>query len=560
MDKRVVIAIALCVVIWMVFAPKKAEQEPTQTTQTGEQQQQIAAQTGQQKVAVPASSIQKTTSQANLVKSPKLAEKRTVLENDDFSCAFTNHGAKLVSIKLNKFKKTLTPDSENIELIFDNLNKFGVPGWSFVINDSLYKDSEIYYYTKTQTKNNITYLVSIGPVAIEKTFSISDDGYLINSKLKVKNTSNRKISLTPYLELPQSMRTEEKKTSFFFGYPNKLSAVVNINDKIKRVELGKASDKDAQELFGNIRWLGVDDKYFIKAVMPTLTLGEQILFEKDESDFRNVKLRYPLKEIPSGGEKEFGFNLYAGPKEITRLEALGNNFYKAIDLGDWIGPIARPILSLLKWIHKYIPNYGLAIILLTILVKMLLYPISRKQYKSMEGMKKLQPQISALKEKFKGDKQKLNVETMNLFKTHKVNPMSGCFPMLLQMPVFFALYRVLYNSIELRHSPFVFWITDLSAPDPYYITPILMGVTMYLQQTLMPQPSTDPTQAKVMKFMPIMFALFMLALPSGLVIYIFVSSLLSVVTQQFKNIRKGGSSWNGKNLVANLLPKLKKKQ
>ena len=294
--------------------------------------------------------------------------------------------------------------------------------------------------------------------------------------------------------------------------------------------------------------------------MPTLTLGEQILFEKDESDFRNVKLRYPLKEIPSGGEKEFGFNLYAGPKEITRLEALGNNFYKAIDLGDWIGPIARPILSLLKWIHKYIPNYGLAIILLTILVKMLLYPISRKQYKSMEGMKKLQPQISALKEKFKGDKQKLNVETMNLFKTHKVNPMSGCFPMLLQMPVFFALYRVLYNSIELRHSPFVFWITDLSAPDPYYITPILMGVTMYLQQTLMPQPSTDPTQAKVMKFMPIMFALFMLALPSGLVIYIFVSSLLSVVTQQFKNIRKGGSSWNGKNLVANLLPKLKKKQ
>ncbi len=254
-------------------------------------------------------------------------------------------------------------------------------------------------------------------------------------------------------------------------------------------------------------------------------------------DLFSASVQFPLRKLERAGSLTYSTKIYAGPKEISILKSMGKQMDRAIDLGEWIGPISRPLLYFLKWIHSIIPNYGIAIILLTIIVRLLLYPLTHMQNKSMKKMQMLKPELDKLKAKFKDDKESLNREMMKLWKTHKVNPMGGCFPLILQMPIFFALYRVLYNSIELRHAPFAFWIQDLSNYDPYFVTPVLMGLSFFLQQKIMPQGTMDPAQQKMMSIMmPIMFTALMLFLPSGLVIYIFVSTLLGLV-QQIINTR-----------------------
>ena len=204
----------------------------------------------------------------------------------------------------------------------------------------------------------------------------------------------------------------------------------------------------------------------------------------------------------------------------------------------WFDAIAEPLLWMLDWLYKYVNNYGVAIILLTIIIKILFWPLSHKSYKSMEQMRKLQPMMQKLKAKYGDDKQKMNQEVMQLYRTYKVNPASGCVPMLLQVPVFFGLYKALLGAIELRHACFIkylpftdkLWLADLSAKDPYYITPIIMGATMFLQQKMSPT-SADPTQAKMMLLMPVVFTFLFLNFPSGLVVYWLVNNILSIAQQ-----------------------------
>jgi len=248
----------------------------------------------------------------------------------------------------------------------------------------------------------------------------------------------------------------------------------------------------------------------------------------------SAELMYPKRILKAGKSIKYSSKLFAGPKEISTLKKMGRGMDKAIDLGDWIGPISRPLLYFLKWLYRLIHNYGVAIIILTIVVRMLMYPLTAMQSKSMKKMQMLKPEIDKLKAKYKGDKEALNREMMKMWKLHKVNPLGGCFPLLLQLPIFFALYRVLYNAIELRHAPFMLWIKDLSDYDPYFVTPILMGVSFFLQQKIMPQSMGDEAQQKMMKWMfPIMFTVLMLFLPAGLTLYIFVSTILGIVQQLF---------------------------
>jgi YidC/Oxa1 family membrane protein insertase len=198
------------------------------------------------------------------------------------------------------------------------------------------------------------------------------------------------------------------------------------------------------------------------------------------------------------------------------------------------------MLELMKFFYRVIPNYGVAILLLTLLVRLIMFPLQHKSMKSMKKMQELQPYLKGLQEKYKNDKEKLNKEMMQFMKTHKVNPMGGCLPMLLQLPVFIALYKVLGNAVELYKSPFIFWISDLSSKDPYYVLPILMGIMMFLQQKMTPNPTMDPTQAKMMLFfLPVIFTIFMLSLPSGLTLYIMFSTLLGIVQQYMMNKNKG---------------------
>jgi YidC/Oxa1 family membrane protein insertase len=229
---------------------------------------------------------------------------------------------------------------------------------------------------------------------------------------------------------------------------------------------------------------------------------------------------------------------YFGPKEIDTLKKVGHKLETAVDFG-WFTVFALPLLWLLKWFNAFVHNYGISIILLTILIKILLYPLTFKSMKSMKDMQKIQPKLNAIREKYKDDKEALNREMMNLMKTHGYNPLSGCLPMFIQMPVFIALYNVLYGAIDLYGQPFFGWIRDLSAKDPYYVTPLLLALMMFLQQKLTPTTTTDPAQQKAMMFMPIVFAFMMLWLPSGLTLYMLVNSIISIIQQMIINKKLG---------------------
>jgi YidC/Oxa1 family membrane protein insertase len=252
-------------------------------------------------------------------------------------------------------------------------------------------------------------------------------------------------------------------------------------------------------------------------------------------------------------QTSYEYDVYFGPKSLKILSQKDNGLDKAINFG-MFDFIAKPFLWLMNFIYDYIPNYGIAIIILTIIVKLILWPLGNKSYKSMNDMKKLAPLMKEIKEKYKDDKKKMNQETMALYKTYKINPMGGCLPMVLQIPVFFALYRMLYEAIELRHAPFFLWINDLSAPDrlfnfdmyiplmhPPYGIPVLtliMGASMFFQQKMAPA-SPDPTQAKLMTFMPIIFTFIFINFSSGLVLYWLVNNLLSMGQQYYVSKKKG---------------------
>lgn len=293
---------------------------------------------------------------------------------------------------------------------------------------------------------------------------------------------------------------------------------------------------------GTLSWGAVMSNYFLVAAAPVDTTGVTLKGKLQEGVYRVAMERGDVS-IPAGGETTAACNYWIGPKERGLLKEAPNQLSEAINLG-WFSIIARPLVDMLEFFHKYVGNYGVAIILLTVLIKLVFWPLSHKSYKSMEQMKKLQPMLQKLREKHGDDREKMNEEMMRLYKTYKVNPAGGCLPMLVQIPVFFGLYQALLNAIELRHASFIthlpftdmVWLADLSAKDPYYITPIVMGATMLLQQKLTPAPG-DPTQAKIMMFMPVVFTFMFLSFPSGLVVYWLCNNVLSIA-QQWWMLRK----------------------
>jgi YidC/Oxa1 family membrane protein insertase len=320
------------------------------------------------------------------------------------------------------------------------------------------------------------------------------------------------------------------------------------NDSLREVKLDDIGEKHTYT--GPVDWIGYGDNYFITALIPIVSEGPwNVLIEKKEADGLTESRLTALKPSPKSagqGVEVLNLGVYFGPKDIDRLNALGHNLSKAINFG-WFDPIAKPLLYFLKFLYQYIHNYGLAIIIVTILIKIAFWPLAQKSAKSMKTMQKLQPKMAKLKEKYGKDKEKMNKELMQLYKTYKVNPMGGCLPMLLQIPVFFALYKVLLQSIELRHAPFMLWINDLSAPDrlmipgvniPYLggipVLTLLMGLSMFLQQKLSPS-SLDPTQARMMQFLPVIFTCMFVNFPSGLVLYWLINNVLTIAQQHYVN-------------------------
>jgi YidC/Oxa1 family membrane protein insertase len=307
-------------------------------------------------------------------------------------------------------------------------------------------------------------------------------------------------------------------------------------------------EKGPKSFEKSIFWSGFEDKYFLNAAIAENGSIAAVQVRQNSGFVENI-ISSPRLSIPPGGSATVSYRLFFGPKELDILKAQGSRLEEVIDFG-WFSAIAKPLLYALKFFYKYVQNYGVAIIIITVILKVLFYPLTNKSYKSMKEMQKLQPKMEALKEKFKNDRDAMNKAVMELYKTHKVNPMGGCLPMVIQIPVFFALYKALMFSIELRHAPFMLWINDLSAPDALFGTlptglpllggfpigplPLLMGATMVIQQKMTPS-NMDPTQAKMMMALPFIFTFMFLNFPSGLVLYWLVNNILTIAQQAYIN-------------------------
>jgi len=267
---------------------------------------------------------------------------------------------------------------------------------------------------------------------------------------------------------------------------------------------------------------------------PSLTT---INMSKDKNNMVSVEIRGAKSIIPPNQSDSLKYSLFIGPKDYTLLKKLGISLEEAIEFDSFIPGLkwlSIGLLIFIKFLYQFVGNYGIAIVILTILIKLIFWPLGTISYKSMKEMQKLQPKLMELKEKYKNDQAKIGQETMALYRAHKVNPLSGCLPMLIQIPVFIGLYNTLLYAIELRHSPFFWWIQDLSAKDPYYITPIVMGATQFIQQKMTPA-TGDPMMAKMMLIMPIVFTFIFLNFPAGLVIYWLINNVLSIGQQIYIN-------------------------
>ena len=391
-------------------------------------------------------------------------------------------------------------------------------------------------------------------IIFEQEISV-DENYMFSIKQKVTNNSDKNINISPVAKIS---RTDTPKTQgFFILHEGPIGVVDNVLEEIDYKELKKNIGPIEYNSKGG--WFGITDKYWLASIIPNQTsnvIARYQFYSKNNKEKYQVDFKGGIIEIPSSKSITINNLLYAGAKEVKILDKYEKQYLIprldfAIDFG-WYYFLTKPFLYLLIFFNGMLGNFGLSIIFLTLLIKLIFFPLANKSYIAMQKMKELQPQLMRIKENCKNDKVKLNQEMMGLYKREKVNPAAGCLPILIQIPVFFALYKILFVSLEMRHAPFFLWINDLSAADPTSILnlfgllpydpnflpkiinvglwPLIMGLSMWFQQKLNPQP-TDPMQAKIFMFLPIFFTFILASFPSGLVIYWTINNILSMAQQ-----------------------------
>lgn len=460
-----------------------------------------------------------------------------------YTATLNSKGGLLTHFKLARYKETVDEDSPAKDLVTPAaLSKTplgilvnGEPSWAeadwSVTGDDL--------NLAAGQSGSLVLKGVMGEMTIVRELRFSADSYLIEETTSVTNTGAGATNVRLGYTLASTLLSAE-------GNQYDVTRVAYYDAE------GLTEEKDTDDLTkgllveGGADWGGVQSNYFLLALVGDGAAGAGSLpsFRATYGDsVYRVGFSRTLETLAAGETRTSAAAYYVGPKKTEALAAADPKLSTAIDLG-WFDFIAKPLLIALNVFEHYVGNYGVAIILLTIVIKIVFWPLSQKSYKSMESMKKLQPHMAKLREKYGDDRERLNKEMMDLYKTYKVNPMGGCLPMVLQIPVFIGLYQALLNSIELRHAPFIthvpftdiVWLADLSAMDPFYVTPLIMGATMFLQQKMTPAPG-DPTQAKVMMFMPVIFTFIFLNFPAGLVIYWLVNNVLSIA-QQYMMLRK----------------------
>ncbi|GAB3460405.1 membrane protein insertase YidC [Azotobacter salinestris] len=371
---------------------------------------------------------------------------------------------------------------------------------------------------------------SEGGVDYVKRFTFKRGAYDLEVRHLIANNSDQSWSGNLFAQLKRDASADPSSTTATGTATYLGAALWTADEPYKKVSMGDMDDKSLRETVqgGWIAWL---QHYFVTAWVPNKDDTNLVTTRKDSQGNYIIGFTGPTLNIPAGASGETVSRLYAGPKDQDQLEAVSPGLELTVDYG-FLWFIAQPIFWLLELIHALLGNWGWSIIVLTIIIKLAFFPLSAASYRSMGRMRAVAPKLQALKEQYGEDRQKLSQAMMELYKKEKINPLGGCLPILVQMPVFLALYWVLLESVEMRQAPWLGWITDLSIKDPYFILPIIMGATMFFQQTLNPTPP-DPMQARVMKLMPIIFTFFFLWFPAGLVLYWVVNNVLSIGQQWY---------------------------
>ena len=547
MDSKALLAIVLS---FLLFLAWHFYFGPTQTHPPQQQQQ------------APATTPQPQTPQSPATPAPPpppkvdLSTQKTWSIGDSlYKMKIISQGARESSFELLKYRETLQPDSPPVQMIRDtaylplDVELLFHKDWELSRQPFSSDAPTDLKVIQGEPPRSIPFQTDVpGKVRVTKIFTVQPDSYAVDLEIQIQNLSTETLSdqmgisfyFKPYADPSQETYNKSRLTFSINGS----------NHDLQPKDIAKPDSAPKPPY----NWVGYQNNFFIQAIVPLSQGGYQIIpsliGESPNTQITRLVYLTDKFDLKPNESTSFKLMLYNGPKEMTALKQADHGLSTAVDYG-WFTVLAKPLLVVLRWFYSYTHNYGVAIILLTLIIKIVFWPLTHKSYTSMQKMKKVQPKIQQIREKYKDDREKLNTELMQVYKTHKVNPMGGCLPMALQIPVFFALYRMLNSAIELRHQPFILWIHDLTAPDRLNlgfsvdlpiighldglpVLTILMGITMFLQQKMTPS-SGDPRQEKIMLIMPVMFTFFFINFPAGLVLYWFVNNLLSIAQQYWIN-------------------------
>ncbi|MGC0371911.1 MAG: hypothetical protein DGJ47_000612 [Rickettsiaceae bacterium] len=488
--------------------------------------------------------------------------KRLKIKSNVINGSIALKGLRFDDLTLTQYKKNLEEDSPNVELFSPSGAKeayFVEFGWRGKSNITYPDANAVWSADHNELKPGEPVTLSwTSPEKVKFSTIISiDDQYLFNITQSVENKSGKPISTQNYGLVNRSYEHKADRMSNNILHQGMIGS---IGGELKEYSYDKIKDSKREKFGGEVSWIGITDKYWLSALIPDKT-------EKYNANYhfaiKNGEEKYQADFVTEGKILESGekftvvHHLFSGAKKVNLLDKYEAQldlklFDRAIDFG-WFYILTKPIFNLMNFFYKYVGNFGISIMIVTVLIKLAMFTLANKSYRSMKKMKKLQPEMERLKQLYSEDKARLNQEVMALYKKEKVNPVSGCLPLFLQIPVFFSIYKVLYVTIEMRHAPFFGWIQDLSAPDPTSIFnlfgllpftppgflmigvwPIIMAASMYFQQRMSPQPA-DEVQAQVMKMMPIIFLFLFSGFPAGLLIYWSWNNLLSIIQQSYIN-------------------------
>ena len=540
MDKRVIVFLVLSLAIilgfdffmrqmgWLpepppvqdssVQTPASSEREPTPAGTVGKDvgsaSPNVSNQPGQKSGAAAAS-----------VALP-VSEQTVTVETDLVRVELSNLGGVIRSWELKRYN-TAPPEVKPVQLVYQG-GKFKGPLSLTVANadvDKMFREG-LYNIEKDFTKLDAAHPIghvtmrfhnAAAQIGVEKRLTFHHDSYLVDMSFAIEGmTESYDIGLGTNFGIVE----------WGDGFIGLIGSASQVDNKVE-----KETPEKELERKGTVQWVALQDKYFLSVLMPKE--GAAALAKTEEPKVVSAGVRMAA----SGAASSVALQLYAGPKEYDILRSLDAGLEDMIDFGwfiygSWtiVKSVAKPIFYVLRFIHEYVGNYGVTIILLTCMIKLLFVPLQYKSYKSMKMMRAIQPKIKEVQEKYKGDRDRLNKELMKLYRDQKVNPLGGFLPMFLQMPVFISLFNVLYMTIDLRQAPFMLWVHDLSVQDPFYVLPVLMGVTMFIQQKITPN-TMDPTQAKIMLVLPIGMTFLFINFPAGLVLYWLTNNTLTITQQ-----------------------------